>query len=70
MEGNFSPRPEPNPQPVYIEEQEARHYRKQQARSKEMNAWFLLLAIFLVIFSAFGTGYLIVRPMFSNSHVK
>lgn len=69
MEDNLSPAPELNPQIMYIEE-EVRYYPNNNARPREMNGWFLVLAIFLVIFSAFGTGYLIVRPLFNNPNVR
>jgi hypothetical protein len=60
----------PSPEPMYIEEQEVRYYEFNESRPREVNGWFLLIGIFIVIMSAFGTGYLIVRPLFENPNAK
>ena len=31
------------------------------------NGWWLGLFVLLIIFTAFGTGYLILRPLFQNN---
>ncbi|MEO0969381.1 MAG: hypothetical protein AAFX80_13895 [Cyanobacteria bacterium J06639_18] len=48
---------------VLVEEQEVRRYRQRQPQSSEVNGWFLALAIILIVFTAFGAGYFIVRPL-------
>jgi hypothetical protein len=58
------------PEPIYLEEQEVRYYEFNESRPREVNGWFLLIGIFIVIMSAFGTGYLIVRPLFENPNAK
>lgn len=55
--------PDSIPEQVLVEEQEVRYYRQRQAQSSEVNGWFLALAIMLIIFTAFGAGYFIVRPL-------
>lgn len=51
------------PEQVLVEEQEVRYYRQRQPRTSEVSGWFLALAIFLIVFTAFGAGYFIVRPL-------
>jgi cobalamin biosynthesis Mg chelatase CobN len=68
---NKAPKPEPTPEyfpvsePVYIEEQEIRYY-PYHTQKPETNGWMLLVAILLIVFTAFGAGYLIVRPLLAN----
>jgi cobalamin biosynthesis Mg chelatase CobN len=53
--------------PVYIEEQEVRYYTpKRKAEATETNGWMLLIAILLVVVTAFGAGYLVVRPLLQS----
>jgi cobalamin biosynthesis Mg chelatase CobN len=69
---NRAPQPEPVPEyfpmsePVYIEEQEVRYHPYSQTEKAETNGWMLLVAIALIILTAFGAGYLIVRPLLAN----
>lgn len=51
---------------IYIEGQEIGYYSDREPESSAVNSWWILLAIALIIFSAFGAGYLVVRP-FINS---
>jgi hypothetical protein len=51
---------------VYFEEQEVAYYVSGESEIKEVNSWWLMFIILLIIISAFGTGYLIVRPLFEN----
>lgn len=51
------------PEQVLVEEQEVRYYRQRQLQTSEVNGWFLALAILLIVFTAFGAGYFIVRPL-------
>lgn len=52
-------------EPVYLEEQEVSYYPT-SAEKKVISGWWLVFCILLIIFTAFGTGYLIVRPLFQN----
>ncbi|MDJ0798294.1 MAG: hypothetical protein QNJ51_15990 [Calothrix sp. MO_167.B12] len=54
-----------SPEPVFIEEQEVSYYPTSEEKTA-MNGWWLVFCILLIIFTAFGTGYLIVRPLFQN----
>ncbi|RUT08201.1 hypothetical protein DSM106972_013690 [Dulcicalothrix desertica PCC 7102] len=69
---NRAPSPEPTPEyypmsePVYIEEQEVRYYPYSNTQKAETNGWMLLVAILLIVITAFGAGYLIVRPLLAN----
>lgn len=69
---NRAPSPEPTPEyypmsePVYIEEQEVRYYPYNSTQKAETNGWMLLVAILLIVLTAFGAGYLIVRPLLAN----
>lgn len=56
----------PMAEPVLVQEQEVRFYRATEPEAKEMNIWWLLLSILLIMLTAFSAGYLIVRPMFEN----
>jgi hypothetical protein len=54
------------PEPVFIEEQEVRYYPPKKPEAKELSGWWLALTILLIMLTAFGTGYLIVRPLLEN----
>ncbi|MGI8504053.1 MAG: hypothetical protein ACR2LR_23400 [Hassallia sp.] len=56
----------PVPEPVFIEEEEVRYYPHSQPEPKEVSAWSLVIAILLIILTAFGVGYVIVRPFFEH----
>jgi hypothetical protein len=56
----------PRTEPVFIEEQEVRYYPFNESEPKEIKSWWLIFAIFLIVLSAFGAGYLIVRPLFER----
>ncbi|MEM7555543.1 MAG: hypothetical protein AAF378_15880 [Cyanobacteria bacterium P01_A01_bin.84] len=58
-----TPRPRSIPEPILVEEQEVRYYRSRPREVSAGNGWFLAIAILLIIFAAFGAGYLIVRPL-------
>lgn len=61
MEINF-----PAPEPVFIEEQEVSYYSTAQPDAKELNGWWLIITILLIMLTAFTAGYLIVRPLFEH----
>jgi len=56
----------PVSEPVFIEEEEVRYYPHSQPEPKEVSAWSLVIAISLIILTAFGVGYVIVRPFFEH----
>ena len=51
-------------------EQESQPRRKMQVekRSTELGGWWLGLIIFAIVLSAFGTGFLIVRPLLPSGN--
>lgn len=49
---------------LVVEVPEGRHRRRSvPEKSSEMNGWWLTLAIVLIVVTAFGAGYLVMRPM-------
>ena len=58
--------PHSMPEQILVEEQEVRYYRQRQPQTSEVSGWFLALAIVLIVFTAFGAGYFIVRPLLKN----
>jgi TolA-binding protein len=64
---NWQPQPMPNYPPIsetfYIEEQEVRYDHRSQLDAAELSGWRLVISIFLIILTAFGAGYLVVRPL-------
>lgn len=54
----------PYSEKVVTEQQEGRYRRPTPPqRSSEVNGWWLVAAILLIVATAFGTGFLIVRPL-------
>ncbi|MDZ8188560.1 MAG: cell division protein ZapB [Nostoc sp. ChiSLP02] len=66
----FSPRSMeinyPIPDPVFIEEQEVAYYATAELNGKQLNGWWLIITILLIMLTAFTAGYLIVRPLFEH----
>lgn len=56
----------PIPEPVLVEEQEVRYHASPQPNAKEISGWWLLFSIVLIMLTAFGAGYLVVRPFFEH----
>lgn len=58
----------PTPEAVLIEEQEVGYYPSptSKAQPQEVKGWWLIISIILIMLSAFGAGYLIVRPLFEQ----
>ncbi|AFY51022.1 hypothetical protein Nos7524_5299 [Nostoc sp. PCC 7524] len=56
----------PMPETVLVEEQEVGYYPTAKSQAKELNGWWLALGILLIMLTAFGAGYLIVRPLFAH----
>ncbi|MEQ8996317.1 MAG: hypothetical protein RID53_07405 [Coleofasciculus sp. B1-GNL1-01] len=51
-----------------IEQGDSRSRRTSASEGhREVNGWFLVLAIVLIVLSAFGAGFLIVRPLLNNN---
>lgn len=49
---------------LVIEQPETRNRRRSQSeKSPEVNGWWVTLAIVLIVISAFGAGFLIMRPL-------
>ncbi|NJM48245.1 MAG: hypothetical protein HC860_20450 [Alkalinema sp. RU_4_3] len=60
-----------HPQPVlgFLQEARARlSFPEQGSASSELSGWKLTMLMVLIVLSAFGAGFLIVRPLMSNSH--
>lgn len=52
---------------IYTEQEQGRYQRRvASAHVAEMSGWGLAIAILVIIASAFGTGFLIVRPLLSG----
>lgn len=59
--------PEQPTPPKPVVEQESQSRRPQATdRSQEVGGWWLVLIILLIVVTAFGTGFLIVRPLLPN----
>ncbi len=56
------------PEDLVIEQEEGRNRRLSTSKTADINGWILLLAIFLIIVTAFGTSFLIIRPLFGGSN--
>ncbi|MBE9035388.1 bZIP transcription factor [aff. Roholtiella sp. LEGE 12411] len=58
----------PIPEPVFIEEQQVRYYPIAEPEIKELSGWWLVITIILIMLTAFGAGYLVVRPLFEHQN--
>jgi len=57
------------PEDLAIEQEEGRNRRiSANSKTSDVNGWMLLLAILLIIITAFGTSFLIIRPLFSGNN--
>jgi hypothetical protein len=64
-EQDFSPYSET----VVIEQEEPRVRRSRQSEGfSEVSGWMLVVAILMIVLTAFGTGFLIVRPLLQNQN--
>jgi FtsZ-binding cell division protein ZapB len=60
--------PSPYRETVVIEQEDSRSRRSLSSDSPgEINGWVLVIAILLVVLTAFGTGLIVVRMMFNNN---
>ncbi|WP_341525351.1 hypothetical protein WKK05_22475 [Nostoc sp. UHCC 0302] len=58
----------PMSQPIFIEEQEVRYYPTAEPEAKQLSGWWFVIAIILIMLTAFSAGYLFVRPMFEHQN--
>jgi hypothetical protein len=57
------------PEELAIDQEEGRNRRiSANPKTSDVNGWMLLLAILLIIITAFGTSFLIIRPLFSGNN--
>lgn len=54
------------PDQVFIEEQEVSYYPYSESEPLQNRRWWLIIAVLLMIVVGFGSGYLIVRPLFEQ----
>lgn len=67
---SFQDEPEFSPyaETVVIEQEDTRIRRPVVSESvADVNGWMLIIAILLIVLTAFGTGFLIVRPLLNNN---
>ena len=57
------PEPPREPEILFTEQPSNQPARTQAAKSAEVNGWWLALIICSIVVTAFGTGFLIVRPL-------
>lgn len=53
----------PPQKPLFTEQPPLPRRKAESPRSSEVGGWWLVLAIFVIVITAFGTGFLIVRPL-------
>lgn len=58
----------PTPEAVLIAQQEVGYCSSpsSKAQTQKLKGWWLVICIILILLSAFGAGYLIVRPLFQH----
>ncbi len=62
------PAPYPYRESMVIEQDDPRSRRiLSRESSPEINGWLLILAIVAIVLTAFGTGFVIVRPLLGNN---
>lgn len=53
---------------LVMEEQAVDYYPTAASERKEINGWWLAIGIVLIMLTAFGAGYLVVRPLFEHQN--
>jgi hypothetical protein len=53
---------------VVIEQEERPRRTSHSEGFSDVSGWMLLVAILLIVLTAFGTGFLIVRPLLNNNN--
>ena len=62
------PAPYPYGESMVMEQNDPRSHRTlSRENSPEINGWLLILAIVAIVLTAFGTGFVIVRPLLGNN---
>jgi small-conductance mechanosensitive channel len=65
---NPEPVPPPYRETLVIEQEDSRSRRSPSSEGlSDVSGWMLLVAILLIVLTAFGTGFLIVRPLLNNN---
>ncbi|MDH6060170.1 hypothetical protein NWP17_06925 [Chrysosporum bergii ANA360D] len=54
------------PETYLIEEEQVKYSPGREKEVKEFSGWWLAMTIVLIMLTAFGAGYLIVRPLFEH----
>ena len=59
------------PEKLHTEQQEVRNRRHAPPeKASDVSGWLLVLAIIVIVMTAFGTGFLIVRPLLNNNNSR
>ncbi|HEY9635140.1 MAG TPA: bZIP transcription factor [Coleofasciculaceae cyanobacterium] len=65
---SVEPTPSPYTETLVIEQEDTRSRRTSASEGlSDVSGWLLVVAILLIVLTAFGTGFLIVRPLLKNS---
>jgi small-conductance mechanosensitive channel len=68
---NPEPVPPPYTETLVIEQEDSRSHRSPSSEGlSDVSGWMLLVAILLIVLTAFGTGFLIVRPLLNNNNKR
>ncbi|HEY9609393.1 hypothetical protein [Allocoleopsis sp.] len=65
---NPEPVPPPYTETLVIEQEERPRRTPPSEGLSDVSGWMLLVAILLIVLTAFGLGFLIVRPLLNNSN--
>ena len=66
--GHFESKTSPYSETLIIEQEETRSRRHSHSEGvSDVSGWMLVVAILLIVLTAFGTGFLIVRPLLNNN---
>ncbi len=68
-EPDLSPYTDPYTEAYVIEQEESPSRRTSHPEgASDVSGWLLVVAILLIVLTAFGTGFLIVRPLLNNNN--
>jgi FtsZ-binding cell division protein ZapB len=65
---NIEPPSSPYGETVVIEQEERPRRTPTSEGFSDVSGWMLMLAILMIVLTAFGTGFLIVRPLLNNNN--
>lgn len=65
---NVEPPPSPYGETVVIEQEERPRRTPVSEGFSDVSGWMLMVAILMIVLTAFGTGFLIVRPLLNNNN--